>query len=183
MFIRIVPIGNPPKQILDKLPDVLKSIFRANVKIFDAMAVSAGAWNVWRKQYDAGKMIDALCGEQVATFIDKSVPTLFITDADIFYQGLTFVFGIENPEKNCSIVSIARLKPEFYGKTPSLNVLSDRVAKEAVHELGHHIGLNHCPHPFCVMCYSPSVADVDSKKLEFCNSCKIKASSKGFKLE
>ena len=183
MFIRIIPVGNPPKQVLDKLPPVLHSMFKARVKVFDAIPVPPEAWDRWRKQHDAAKMIEILCDERVATFIDKNVPTLFITDTDIFYKGLTFVFGIENPEKNCSIVSIARLKPEFYGDAPNINVLIERVTKEAVHELGHHIGLGHCPHPFCVMCYSPSAGDVDSKRVEFCNSCKLKAASKGIELE
>ena len=55
--------------------------------------------------------------------------------------------------------------------------------KEAVHEVGHYLGLGHCRHPFCVMAFSPSVEDVDNKKKFICNGCKVKAATRGLDLE
>lgn len=118
----------------------------------------------------------------VAKFIERTIPTLGVTEHDIYYKGLNFVFGLDDPRGVC-IISIARLKPEFYGQKPNFGILTDRSVKEAVHEIGHNLGLGHCMHPFCVMAFSPSADDIDKKNKEFCSSCKMRLRSKGIVLE
>jgi archaemetzincin len=81
------------------------------------------------------------------------------------------------------MVSVARLRPEFYDQRPNNFVVTERAVKETIHEVGHQMGMDHCRHPFCVMAFSPSVGDVDSKKKEFCSDCKIRASMKGVNIE
>ena len=43
--------------------------------------------------------------------------------------------------------------------------------KEAVHELGHTLGLEHCPDRSCVMYFSNSLADTDRKGEAYCSRC------------
>jgi len=62
-------------------------------------------------------------------------------------------------------------------------MLQERILKECVHEIGHHLGMDHCRHPFCVMSFSPSIADVDGKKASFCANCKLKLNMKGIEVE
>jgi len=52
-----------------------------------------------------------------------------------------------------------------------------------VHEIGHHLGLEHCHNRWCVMSFSPSVNDVDVKQKAFCNDCKIKMITRGISLD
>jgi archaemetzincin len=47
----------------------------------------------------------------------------------------------------------------------------ERSAKEAVHELGHTLELQHCANPFCVMHFSNSIHDTDVKKNFLCANC------------
>jgi len=49
-----------------------------------------------------------------------------------------------------------------------------RAVKEAVHELGHTFGLDHCSDPRCVMHFSNMLADTDRKGREFCPSCRAR---------
>jgi archaemetzincin len=46
--------------------------------------------------------------------------------------------------------------------------------KEAVHELGHMFGLDHCSDLRCVMHFSNSLADTDRKGRDFCPSCRAR---------
>ncbi|MFQ6009605.1 MAG: archaemetzincin family Zn-dependent metalloprotease [Candidatus Aenigmatarchaeota archaeon] len=183
MLIRIIPVGNPPQKILETIKASLPDIFNSEVRMMPALDVPQDSYNHWRKQYNAEKIIDILSKEKAAKFIDRSIPSLFIIDQDIYYDGLNFVFGVEDPIHSSAIISLTRLKPEFYGKGVNLLVLSDRAVKEAVHEIGHHLGLGHCRHPFCVMAFSPSVEDVDNKQRYFCRDCKVRAATRGISLE
>jgi len=46
-----------------------------------------------------------------------------------------------------------------------------RALTEAVHEVGHLLGIGHCPQPTCVMHFSNSLYDTDRKGPTFCSRC------------
>jgi archaemetzincin len=183
MLVRVIPVGKPPASVIEALVSELPAYTGARARVLPALPVPKETFNHWRKQYNAEQMMSILCKVQMAKFIDKSVPTLFITEEDIYYDGLNFVFGVEDPVLSASMVSTARLRPEFYDQKPDATVSTERAVKECIHEVGHHMGLEHCRHPTCVMSYSPSADDVDVKKKDFCADCKVKASMKGVSLE
>ncbi|MDD1669909.1 MAG: hypothetical protein LUQ67_01125, partial [Methanomicrobiales archaeon] len=94
---------------------------------------------------------------------------LGITGADLFSPGLNFVFGIAN--RGRALISTFRLYPEAYGREPNAKVFRGRILVEAVHELGHAIGLDHCEFPGCVMYFSNWIGDTDRKGPGFCFRC------------
>jgi archaemetzincin len=51
-------------------------------------------------------------------------------------------------------------------------LLYQRVAKTALHELGHSAGLTHCRRRTCVMYSSTRIQDTDAKTAEFCATCR-----------
>jgi len=53
-------------------------------------------------------------------------------------------------------------------------LLIERTLKEAVHELGHTMGLGHCRDAGCVMHFSQSLIDTDVKSSYFCSRCQPK---------
>lgn len=179
MLIRIIPVGDLPEKILESLIAEMPLLLNAKARLMPGLQLPEETMNRLRRQYDAEKIMSILSRTHEAKFIDKEVPTLFITEADIYYAGLNFVFGLEDPEKRCAIISLARLKQEFYDGSPNLTVLADRTVKEAVHEIGHYLGLDHCGHSWCVMNFSPSVSDVDAKQKTFCKDCKVKLAIAG----
>lgn len=95
---------------------------------------------------------------------------LGITDADLYEKGMNFIFGLANPYLRSAIISLARLRPEFYGEE-NKGLLKNRAIKEAMHELGHVFGLEHCPNPRCVMHFSNSIIDTDYKGNTYCETC------------
>jgi archaemetzincin len=61
--------------------------------------------------------------------------------------------------------------------------LAERLAKEAVHELGHTFGLLHCETRGCVMSRSAGLRDVDAKRPGLCADCRVRLheSERGFR--
>ena len=181
MFLRTVTVGNLPKGILEIVKNELENL-NIKCRIMPKLSVPQEAFNHWRKQYNAEIVMNSLSRASEVKFIDKSIPSLLITDVDLYYGGLNFVFGLEDPAKSCAIVSLTRLRPEFYDERPDRSVLEERVVKEVIHEIGHHLGLEHCSNPNCVMSFSPSVYDVDRKGKNFCENCRVKMMAKGINI-
>jgi archaemetzincin len=70
-----------------------------------------------------------------------------------------------------ALVSLCRLRQEFYGFPPNPDLLRERLTKELLHELGHTFGLTHCSRVECSMSLSTHVEAVDSKSAGWCASC------------
>ena len=98
---------------------------------------------------------------------------LAITEVDLFIPMMTFVYGQAQLSGKVAIVSLARLKPEFYGLPPDKDLTVRRIRKEVVHELGHTFGLVHCADKSCLMSLSTEIMQVDLKSDNFCRSCWI----------
>lgn len=86
-----------------------------------------------------------------------------ITAVDLYVPGLNFVFGLASREG--AVISVFRLQ----SRDPLTH--RSRVLKEAIHEMGHVWGLEHCPKKLCVMHFSNSLMDTDRKGTEFCRDC------------
>ena len=96
---------------------------------------------------------------------------LAVTAHDLFLPVLTFVFGQAQLGGRAGVVSLARLKQEFYGLAPDREILIERAAKEALHETGHLFSLAHCEDRTCAMALSTNVRQIDSKRAGFCPAC------------
>jgi archaemetzincin len=122
------------------------------------------AFNPLRHQYDAVTIIN-----HIATLNhDPQSMKLGIVDKDIYSHGMNFIFGLADPLSQTAIVSTYRLT----GTNKH-----DRIAKEAIHEIGHLLGLSHCTDASCVMYFSNTIEDTDSKTQTLCETCRSKLES------
>jgi archaemetzincin len=118
-------------------------------------------WDPRRGQHASGGLLRWLGGLQPP----PARRLLGLTDVDLFIPVLTFVFGEAQLGGTAAVVSTARLGPAG-------DLLAARLAKEAVHELGHTYGLVHCDVEGCVMLRSSALKDVDAKSDEPCRDCR-----------
>jgi archaemetzincin len=79
------------------------------------------------------------------------------------------VFGLGYMPGPSCIVSTYRLK------TPDKKLFYNRVKKVVVHELGHNLGLDHCPDKQCVMTDAvEKISTIDNEPLQLCDKCSDK---------
>jgi len=167
--IKLVPLGEIDTKLLSQLGIELRNIFGTEVSTSTyIMRPPPNAYNACRKQYLSTVILDNLR----STYTSRDSRILLVTDLDLYTPGLNFVFGQAESPGDYAIVSIHRLRPEFYGERCNLELLLERLLKEAVHELGHTYGLRHCSNPRCVMRFSNSILEVDMKDHRFCSVCR-----------
>jgi len=174
MKIVLLPIRNIDSELLERLHENLDTVFpETQIALAgEAIPIPEEAFDKTRKQYHADMILDRVF-EYAAK--EKTITrVLGIVDADIFITKLSFVFGKAECPGKAALISLWRLRLEFYGKSPNVDLFLERTTKEAVHELGHTFGLGHCSNPFCVMYFSNSIFETDRKQSLFCNKCHLK---------
>ena len=120
-----------------------------------------------RRQYASFPILELLARICPA----DALKLLAVTDCDLFIPVLTFVFGHAQLSGRVAVISLARLRQEFYGLAPQREVFLDRAYKEALHETGHMFGLIHCAERSCAMSLATNVRQIDLKRAAFCSPC------------
>jgi len=170
MKITLKPIGDIDKTALEKLKERLEQTFGCPVEIVLQDFNLEKAYDSRRKQYLATKLLSQLNKAGMA----KDERVLGIVDIDLYAAGLNFIFGQADIATGTAVISLYQLRQEYYGMPPNEALFLDRALKEAVHELGHTFGLEHCSNEKCVMHFSNSLADTDWKQAAFCSRCRPK---------
>ena len=167
LTIRLISVGSLPPVMLGFLQEGLTRELGAVVRTGGNLPLPASCPE-GRSQYPGAPFLTALAAARSS----GQEVVLGVTGVDLTAPGLNFVFGLADPAARCAVISLARLYPEFYGQPRDPRRFKARAVKEAVHELGHLLGLGHCPDPACVMSFSNSLADTDKKGPGFCQACR-----------
>lgn len=179
--IGIQPLGEVDKVHCDSLREALSAIYNLRIVLLPSLKIPSDAFiNVKSPRFRADSLI-AFLREIQPDSIDYTVgiiaKDISTTKKDIRgnvkepkarYNDWG-IFGLGyRPGPSC-IVSTFRLKKGNNGQFFS------RLKKVGVHELGHNLGLKHCPNKDCVMQdAAETIATVDAVKLNLCSECKIK---------
>ena len=172
--IGIVPINAMDATFLERLALCLEERFLFSCAVERTLRVPRTSLNSVRKQM----FLNTLIARVVAATPAIDGMRLAITDFDLYKTSHQFVFGDASEEHRIAVVSLHRLRSDFYGEGADSNLLFQRTLKESVHDLGHAFGLKHCFNARCAMYFSNSIYDTDNKLSHFCETCekRIRAS-------
>jgi archaemetzincin len=176
MKIAVLSVGQTPTEIIERLSRELPKIFPDTTSqvIGEVLSLPEHALDKKRRQYNSTLILNEL--QRFATHHLNFNRILGVTNVDIFASGLSYVFGEAYLAGKSGLISLWRLRPQFYGEEPDTGALQLRTQKEAIHEIGHTLGLQHCNKNYCVMHFSNSIFDVDKKQKLFCDQCYLNAS-------
>jgi len=168
-LIYFLPLGLIEDEILTVLEQRLHQLLGWEIRRNAPMQMPMTAFNAARKQYEA---------LQVMRAVSEIIPAdatrvLGIIEEDLSIPMLTFVFGQAQLRGRIALMSLARLRQEFYRMPANKELMMTRAVKEALHELGHTFGLVHCPTSTCVMTLANDIQHVDLKKSDFCGGCAV----------
>jgi archaemetzincin len=167
--VHLVPAGPVPLRLLDTLGADLELHAGMQWCIGDAISL-ADEWREGDGMYRSSALIDALIASGGATGRGRRRPwRLAIADAGLCAPGVGPVFGEAEMGGCCAAIGLAPLR---WGSGADAEVLRGRLLTEALHELAHLAGAEHCPRPSCVMYSSADMADTDRKEGGFCDQCR-----------
>jgi archaemetzincin len=165
--ITLIPINDADLEIPGFLALTLYEMFHVPCDVRPVTLSLKPYLNTSRRQYHSTKILTEL----LPFAKGNKNHFLAIVDVDLYIPILTFVFGEAQLGNQCALISVYRLRQEFYGLPANNTLFLQRCEKEAVHELGHTLGLTHCHNFECVMHYGHAIEDIDAKRNIFCPGC------------
>ncbi|NOZ58250.1 MAG: archaemetzincin family Zn-dependent metalloprotease [Euryarchaeota archaeon] len=146
-------------RLVERLGRALERQLGVECRILERRELPPSGRNPLRGQYSG----EVLLGEVARLRAERGAKHLGIVDVDLYAGGLNFIFGIAQVGGDFALISLYRLR-----QGTGEEGLFRRALKEAIHELGHTLGMVHCPERRCVMSFSNSLDEVDAKSAEFC---------------
>lgn len=169
--IQLVQIGHADLAQISLLREDLSARMGVPCSILPATLDPLFAFHPERQQYHSTAILARL--SKIA--LPEGVSLLGVAEVDLYIPILMFVFGEAQVTQPCALISSYRLRQEFYGLPQDETLLRQRLCKEAVHELGHTLGLRHCDDYQCAMAPSHSVEWMDLKSERYCDACRVRA--------
>lgn len=177
--VALQPLGDA---ILDAdvaaVAQALSGMYGFRTQVLPRVPLPKTAWYPPRQRYRAEKILDVL--ETLKP--TDAVRILGLTAVDISTTKDSYedwgILGLGNLSGTAGVLSTFRCKM----KSRNAAHARERFAKVAVHELGHTLGLEHCPNYGCLMRDAEGKVKSTDEEFDLCLSCRAKLRASGWKL-
>ena len=166
--VGILPLGRAPMMTANVIAAHVSGYLNLATETLRPMAIPDHTLDQGRMQYNAGTLIEAI--ETMA--LDDYFKIIALVEEDLFIPLFTHVFGEARQNGRVALVSLYRLKSPSAGAAPLPEIVLERAAKIALHEMGHLLNLLHCDDDGCLMHFSGQIETVDLTPLNFCRYCR-----------
>ena len=154
-------------QIIEPLSQSLEKTFYRPIEIKLEPGSLEYAYDAARKQYKSPLILSRLRRMKK----DSSDKIMAVTGVDLYSPGYDFVYGEADIRAGVATLSINRLVTEGRDISPDLGLVTERIIREATHEIGHLFGLGHCRDQKCVMRTCTCLLEVDEAQGGLCSEC------------
>ena len=166
--IYVQPLGPAlPRSSVALVEAALGSFFAVDVRILPMVAVPKSAYYPKRKRYRAERLLETLAGLLPA----DGQRILGLTAADISTSNGKIsdwgVLGLGSIDGSACVISSFRA-----GRAVAPAIAEIRLAKVAVHEIGHTFGLSHCPTHGCIMHDAEGKIATTDSEYDLCAICR-----------
>jgi archaemetzincin len=166
--IVVVPLGEVDFMLVNRLATNIGPVYGRSVDILKGMKMPDEALNIVRNQYYASILLAKL--ERVKANQKEFV--LGVCEEDIYLPDESYIIGHSDTVSATAIVSLFRIRQEFYGLPEDEMKVYTRLFKQSIHQLAHLFDMTSCRNPRCINYYSQNMMDIDTKGEKFCDICK-----------
>ena len=158
----LVGLGVLPPRLLAEVANSLQAELGMGWRPGPLLDRPSYAFNEARRQYHAPAILRRLAGMRGAA---PGAPVVGILPGDLFLPDAEYVLGDADREAGAGVFALARLAGEP-------EVLRRRAQVEALHVVGHLLGLSTCLDYRCAMFASRDAGDADRKGHGLCANCR-----------
>jgi len=174
----VQPLGDCSRgnSAADEVMAALRAFYPVDVRMLECQPLPQTAYYSPRKRYRA---------ERLLTYLNQRMPKdgwriLGLTDVDISTTKGSVpdwgVMGLGELPGTATVISSFRCRKKARDQAHAV----ERLAKVAVHEIGHTLGLDHCPNRGCLMEDAMGKVVTTDREHDFCDRCRALAKQRGF---
>jgi archaemetzincin len=173
--VYLQPLGAITDADVRAVEGALTAFYPIEVKTLARVELPKEAWYAPRKRWRADRLLEFLAARKP----DGALRILGLTDADISTTKGKIedwgVMGLASLDGASGVISRFRCAKRASGAEHA----RIRLAKTAVHEIGHTLGLPHCPNRGCIMEDAEGSVLTCDREYDLCADCRAKLVAAG----